>query len=268
MNGQAYQVTAFYDSKADAEAGADILKNNGIAAGDIDIIAGREGQEVHEHGSNGGFMDKLSGFFMPEEDRHAYAEGLGRGGYVLRVDVAEKDHQRVVDLLDTDGSVDLDERSNAWRAEGWDGRHAGAAAGTGTGTGTGTTDTAGTAPRANASDDETIDVVEEQLKVGKRDTSHGRVRVRSYTVEEPVSAEVTLETERADIERHEVDRAVTDADAAFQDKTITVDEHSEEAVVEKEARVVEEIDVHKDVERETKTVEDTVRRTEVEVERD
>ncbi len=134
MNGQAYQVTAFYDSKADAEAGADILRNNGIASGDIDIIAGREAEQVHEHGSDGGFMDKLSSFFMPEEDRHAYAEGLGRGGYVLRVDVAEKDHQRVVDLLDTDNSVDLDERANAWRAEGWDGGSAGAAADTGTGT--------------------------------------------------------------------------------------------------------------------------------------
>lgn len=263
MNGQAYQVTAFYDSKADAEAGADILRNNGIASGDIDIIAGREAEQVHEHGSDGGFMDKLSSFFMPEEDRHAYAEGLGRGGYVLRVDVAEKDHQRVVDLLDTDNSVDLDERANAWRAEGWDGGSAGAATDTDTGTGT-----SATAPRTGATDDGTIEVAEEQLKIGKRDTSHGRVRVRSYTVEEPVSAEVTLESERADIERHKVDRVVDDADAVFQDKTITVDERSEEAVVSKETHVVEEIDVHKDIERETKTVEDTVRRTEVEIDRD
>ncbi len=94
------------------------------------------------------------------------------------------------------------------------------------------------------------------------------MRVRSYTVEEPVSAEVTLESERADIERHKVDRVVDDADAVFQDKTITVDERSEEAVVSKETHVVEEIDVHKDIERETKTVEDTVRRTEVEIERE
>ena len=258
MSGQAYKVTAFYDTREGAEAGADILKNNGIAASDIDIVHGEAGTE-HESG----FVDKLSNMFMPEEDRHAYAEGVGRGGYVLSVDVTEADHHRVVELLDTDQSVDLDERSSSWRGEGWGGRYEGAGATAGAGAATGATTGA-------ATDDEQIQVAEEKLKVGKRDVSHGRVRVRSYTVEEDVSADVTLESRTADVERHATDRIVTGAaaDEVFQDKEVVVEESAEEAVVQKETHVTEEIDVHQDVDRRTETVTDTVRRTEVDVERD
>jgi stress response protein YsnF len=45
-----------------------------------------------------------------------------------------------------------------------------------------------------------------------------------------------------------------------------VGERSEEAVVSKEARVVEEVVVHKEAEQRTETISDTVRRTEVDVE--
>ena len=252
MNGQAYKVTALYDTRQGADAGAELLKREGIAASNIDIIHGEDASAEHARGE-GGFMDKLSNLFLPEEDRHTYAEGIGRGGYVLSVDVAEADHQRVVELLDGGEGVDLDERSGGWRKEGWSGRYEGAGA---------------AAPAADG--DAQIEVAEERLKVGKRDVSHGRVKVRSYTVTEDVSADVTLESERADIERHATDRVVTGAaaDAAFQDKEVVVEERAEEAVVAKETHVVEEIDVHKDVDRRTETVTDTVRRTEVDVERE
>ena len=54
----------------------------------------------------------------------------------------------------------------------------------------------------------------------------------------------------------------------FQERTIEVEERGEEAVVSKEARVVEEVVVRKDVEQRTETVSDTVRKTEVDVEDD
>ena len=58
-------------------------------------------------------------------------------------------------------------------------------------------------------------MVEEQISIGKRDTSHGRVRVRAYTVEEPVNETVELRDERVELERRAVDRVATGADAAF-----------------------------------------------------
>ena len=122
--------------------------------------------------------------------------------------------------------------------------------------------------RSTSERDETIPVVEEQLNVGKRAVEGGRVRVRSYVVEQPVQEQVDLRDERVSVERRPVDRPLTgaDRDRAFQERTIEAEEKSEEAVVNKEARVKEELVVNKDVNQRTETVSDTVRRTEVDVE--
>ena len=54
----------------------------------------------------------------------------------------------------------------------------------------------------------------------------------------------------------------------FRDRTIELDETSEEAVISKSARVVEEISVSKTVDTATQTISDKLRRTEVEIEDD
>uniref|UniRef100_UPI0005C157DE YsnF/AvaK domain-containing protein n=1 Tax=Muricoccus aerilatus TaxID=452982 RepID=UPI0005C157DE len=108
-------------------------------------------------------------------------------------------------------------------------------------------------------------IVEEQVRIGKRDVERGRVRVRSYIVETPVTEQVTLREEHVDVQRRSVNRPLTDADEAFRERVIDATEHSEEAVVGKEARVKEELVIRKDASDRTETVHDTVRRTEVEV---
>ena len=124
-------------------------------------------------------------------------------------------------------------------------------------------------PLADAPGEGTIEVVEENLRVGKRDSEQGRVRVRSYVVETPVEEEVSLRGETVRLERTPVDRAVAGGSAAaFVDRTIEATETSEEAVVSKEARVTEEISLGKTVDTRTETIRDTVRHTEVEVEDD
>jgi uncharacterized protein (TIGR02271 family) len=114
--------------------------------------------------------------------------------------------------------------------------------------------------------DMVVPIVEEQLRIGKRAVERGGVRVRSRIENVPVTEQVTLREETVQVERRAVDRAVTDADlAAMHDETIEVTETDEEAVVDKQARVVEEIVVHKDAQERTETVQDTVRRTQVDV---
>jgi len=137
---------------------------------------------------------------------------------------------------------------------------------------TGTTATQGTAQgtrTAAAGEEEAIPLVEERLRVGKRETGHGRVRVRTYVVETPVQEQVTLREERVEVERRPVDRPLTDADRAdFTDRVIEATETSEEAVIGKEARVREEVVVRKQAGERVETISDTVRRTEVEVDDD
>jgi stress response protein YsnF len=85
-------------------------------------------------------------------------------------------------------------------------------------------------------------------------------------VETPVEEQVTLREERVVVERRPADRALSDADQAFQERTIEAEERGEEAVVSKEVRVREELVIRKETEEHTETVSDTVRQTEVSVE--
>lgn len=112
--------------------------------------------------------------------------------------------------------------------------------------------------------DGTIDIAEERLYISKRERDLGRVRVRSYVRETPVEETVNLREEHVSIERRPVDRAATDAD--FRDQSIEAREYAEEAVVNKEARVVEEVAIRTDETSHDETVRDSVRRTEVEIE--
>ena len=92
------------------------------------------------------------------------------------------------------------------------------------------------------------------------------MRVRTRVIEKPVEEQVRLREERVRVERRPVNRPVTEADlAAFREGTIEITERAEVPVVDKQARVVEEVAVGKEVGERTETVRDTVRRTEVEV---
>jgi len=114
----------------------------------------------------------------------------------------------------------------------------------------------------------TIPIVEEELAVGKRAVRRGGVRVISTVVERPVEEQVTLREETVRVDRHPVNRPATEADfaAASRSGAIEVTEMKEEAVVSKDARVVEEVRVGKETTERTETVRDTVRRTEVKTE--
>ncbi|MBY0135070.1 YsnF/AvaK domain-containing protein [Paracoccus yeei] len=276
-------VTAMFDSQADAQRAVDRLVQAGIPSGRIRQVAGGADNttQARTDDRDKGFWDSLGDFFFPDEDRYTYAEGLSRGGYLVTVTgLTGAEYDTALDILDDEGSVNLEEREQSWRSEGWGGYEASSYASGSTASGYGArteTDSyaegdslrgASLRTDRDPGDEETIPVVEERIRIGKRETGHGRVRVRAYTVEEPVNESVELREERVEIERRPVDRALTGTEAAFQDRTIEAEEYREEAVVQKEARVVEEIGLRKTSDTHTETISDTVRRTEVEIDKD
>jgi len=112
-----------------------------------------------------------------------------------------------------------------------------------------------------------IPVVQEELKVGKREVQRGGVRVFSRVVETPVDQSIGLREEHVSVERRPVDQPISTADAtAFKEQSIELRETAEEAVVQKSARVVEEVLVGKEVSQRQENIHDTVRHTEVQVE--
>ena len=61
----------------------------------------------------------MGDWFLPDEDRGTYAEGLRRGGYLISVEATDEQYERVIDILDDEGTIDIDERAEllaGWRA--------------------------------------------------------------------------------------------------------------------------------------------------------
>ena len=112
-------VTAFFDTQDAADhARADLIAA-GVPSSALRVAGGQAtaAEPPHPHG----FWESLKEFFVPDEDRHIYAEGLRRGGFAVSVETDTVAYDRVLEILDRDGAVDMEERSSGWRQEGWGG---------------------------------------------------------------------------------------------------------------------------------------------------
>ncbi len=117
------------------------------------------------------------------------------------------------------------------------------------------------------SNQDSIKVVEENLNVGKQEIQTGGVRLRSRIVERPVEENIRLRQERVTVTRTPVDRPASEADFnTFQQGTVEMTESAEIPVISKDARVVEEVSLNKEVTESDQTIVDTVRHTEVDTE--
>lgn len=118
--------------------------------------------------------------------------------------------------------------------------------------------------RAPTSQEEVIPLGEEVLEVTKRTENRGTARVRRYVVETEVEEQVTLQSERVVVERR---RPVSDkvTGEILTEMTVEVVETAEVPVVNKRARLREEIVVRTERTQQVETVRETVRRDEVEI---
>lgn len=271
-------VTALFDTRPQAMAAIEKLTEAGIPRTSIRIMPETDSPATTTTNHTAydrsrdekGFWASLGDFFMPDEDRYSYSEAMHRGSIVVSVSGEDVMVDRAEDILEQHGTVNLDEREAAWKKEGWAGYNAPTAAAGMTPTAASGTASKSTGLAAHGAGDdvgtERLQEVEERLKVGKRQVSSGRVKVRSYVVETPVSEQVNLRSETVHVERRPVDRAIPVGEDAFRDRTIEATATSEEAVVSKEARVTGEVLLRKDVEQHSETITDKVRSTKVEVE--
>jgi uncharacterized protein (TIGR02271 family) len=107
---------------------------------------------------------------------------------------------------------------------------------------------------------------EEEIEVGKRQVDAGSARLRKWVDTEPVALDIELRHEVARVTREQINEPVADHD--FQEQEVEVPLHAEKAVVQKQAVAKERIGLEKDVQTETKTVRDEVRKERVDVEGD
>ena len=246
VNAQNVNVVGLFDNTERAAAVVQELTNRGFRRDQIELTTS---QSI---GSSNDLHGHITGLGAPPHEAQFWSQGVHSGGTLLNVHTSEDRTDEAMEILDRMGARSLQDAAATATSAAAGGTLAGAmSAGVG-----------------HATAGETvIPVVEEQITVGKRQVERGGVRVLTRVSETPVQEQVTLREEHVTVERHRVDRAVTEADTvALREGTIELTETAEEAVVSKQARVVEEVVVGKEASERTETVQDTVRRTVVDVE--
>lgn len=106
-------ITALFDTKADADAGAERLRQAGVDAGHVSVHdqTTHKTAGTHSTATDQGLWASIRNALVPTEDRHAYEEGIRRGGFLLTADVDDDATPAAVKALEEANSVDLDERT-------------------------------------------------------------------------------------------------------------------------------------------------------------
>ena len=266
---EAEHITVIDQTNQNSTSGTNLGSGSSYATGSDISGAGATGYNTGKNDPTSvgsrikNFFSSLTG--SDEAAHNSYTQGVTNGGALLAVTVADEDAEETADILHQHGASEIEGGygdSGTYDSEYTSGNRGSYA------TGTGAEDVAVLqGNNANqATGEQVIPVVEEELQVGKRRVERGGVRIYSRVVSEPVSESVSLHDERVVVDRRPVDRAATDADFTTGSGVVEVRAQGEEAVVGKRSRVVEEILVGKEASDRTQEISDTVRHTEVDVE--
>jgi len=243
-NGMAKTVIGLFEQMRDAQGALRDLEAAGLPRNAVTFVQQSEPD----------LSSRLASIGIPEQDAGIYASGVQQGdGLIVTQGVSDDDAEQVAAIMDRYNVVDISGRKQPFQRMSMQRTAA----------------TTNTTANTNLyqGDEVALPIIEEELRVGKRSVERGGVRIRTRIEEIPVEEQVTLREEHVEVQRRPVNRAVSEADLAqLQSGTIEVTESAEQAVVSKEARVVEEVVVQKQAEEHVETVRDTVRRTDVDVE--
>ncbi len=240
-------VIGVFPQHTDAQRAVTALQQAGFESAHIDVSSRdhftNDDTVGHEerHESVGGFFSNLFGMDDHDDDvvrtRTNYTEAARRGTVVTVHTTDMSKAERAADILDEYGAIDANQATAKLRERGI----------------------------ADTDTDTHLEVIKEDLEVGKREVTTGGVRVRSRVISKPVTEKLRLREEHVTVKRTPVNRPVAAGTDAFKEGTISMKETAEVPVVSKTARVVEEISVGKTASEHTETVSDNVRETEVEV---
>jgi uncharacterized protein (TIGR02271 family) len=259
-------IVGVFDEYTSAREASERLQAMGIGLEDVQITATSDSgsgattsselpaRQEHKGGIRGFFASLFGSEDESGESSGHFAEAVRRGSSVLTVNLADDSRiDAVSDVLEDCGAIDIDERVAQWKASGYTGH-----------------DETGQAYGSEEAlrERQKLQVVQEDLEVGKREVDRGSVRVHQRVSERPVEEELSLREERAVIERRPVDRPATQEELSeLKPADLEITETAEEPVVSKSARVVEEVSVGRKATDRKEKVQDTVRRSDVEVER-
>lgn len=228
-------------ANASPELGANV-RMDAVKLDDVGAVAAW-GPVRHQlaNGAKGSLRAALTGMGLSRTQANQYATGVERGGTLESIVVLDSDADNAAIAMRQHATEHL-AADNAAAAK------AGA-----------TTET---------EREWRIPIVKEEMHIGKRAVERGGVRVTVHAKETPIAQDIRLHETHVDIERRPVNRALTTAEASnMRDRVIEVDELAEELVVEKQARVIEEVVIKRHASDRVETVRGAVREDRVDVEK-
>ena len=300
----AQTVIGIFKNSTEAQNAKQHLLNNGFRDNQIDIARQSSttmtDRDEHDRRDDD-FGDKVSRFFSNlfgnEEESTKYSRAAATGTVVTVHATDSEEAEVAADILDDYGAVDVDEyaagtidtqgstSTTTFESDRLGGMNSGRANVMETGD---MTDNRRTdlnddmtgrdrdmdfdesrrsmeTNRTGDRDETKFPIIEENLDVTKREVQTGGTRGRSRIVERPVEETVRLREEHVNVERTPADRPASEQDLAnFKEGTVEFTETAEVPVVNKEARVVEDVNIYKDVDEKQETVREVLRSTEVE----
>lgn len=90
-----------------------------IAAGPLAAALGTTALGAGIGAATGSLLGALVGAGVPEEEASMYAEGVRRGGTLVSVAVDDQHADRVYNIMQESGAVDVSSRGAGWRESGW-----------------------------------------------------------------------------------------------------------------------------------------------------
>ncbi|NJK56050.1 MAG: DUF2382 domain-containing protein [Pleurocapsa sp. SU_5_0] len=202
----------------------------------------------------GGLIGALIGLGIPEEKAQLYSDRVGRGSFLVMVTGTGVETDRVATIMRQHGVEEFDIYDMP-----------------------GATPTAihhvdeDIRTRTDLGDRDKIRLYEERLMVNKQRAKAGEVSIGKHVETKTAEVAVPVERERIVIERTDAvnETSVNPGSVDFtESQPVRMDVYEETADIQKQAFVREEVNVRKEVERETVKAQDTVRREELDIQGD
>jgi uncharacterized protein (TIGR02271 family) len=181
--------------------------------------------------------------WVPKPDVDVYLEGVARGGTIITANVADSAVARAAEIMSGFNMVNIKSKAAELQKVRSD---------------------------LKLSDpvksDNVLEVIEEELQVGKETVERGRMRIYNVVTEREVKHDVGLRDETIRVNRRPVNRSVTIDPDLFRERSFEMVERDEIARVGKTARVIEEVSLGKEVAEKVETIKETLRRQDVQIE--
>jgi uncharacterized protein (TIGR02271 family) len=229
-------VIGLFDDKDEAMSAYSALASEGYALADLDILTNDDRDDV----------PKLEAMkqYIPEPDLSVYLTGVRNDGTIITANVADSQVSRAASIMSGYEMVNVQQRAEEWH----------------------TADASVPVMLDAATDQNVIEVIEEEMQVGKEAVEVGRMRIYNVVTEHEETVDVTLRDETIRVQRRPVSRKVAANPDLFKPRSFEMVEMDEIAKVAKTAVVVEEVYLGKEVDERVEIIKETLRRQDVEIE--